>query len=107
MTSRISLHTTRLLLATAIAFGAAYAQAASGVAVNRSQEIAVKAGMSAAEVRQVLGRPANVFNYRIAPGPSWTYHVVGGSYATTAFDVDFGPDGKVIRAREHGYPSNG
>jgi hypothetical protein len=107
VTSRINLHTTRWLFAAGIAFGAAFAQAASGVAVNRSQEIAVKVGMNATEVRQVLGRPANVFNYRIAPGPSWSYHVVGASYATTEFDVDFGSDGKVISAREREFPSNG
>jgi hypothetical protein len=107
MTSRINLHATRWLFAAAIAVGAAYAQAASGVAVTRSQEIAIKAGMSATEVLQILGRPADVFHYRIAPGPSWTYHLVGGSYSTHEFDVDFGADGKVISAREHGYPSNG
>jgi HAMP domain-containing protein len=101
MTSKINLRTTRWLLAAGLAFGAAAAQAASGVSVTESQETAVKAGMSTTEVEQILGRPAHVVSYRSAPGPTWTYHVFGATpFGMTDFDVSFGADGKVLWASE-------
>ena len=101
MTSRISLRATRWLLAAGLAFGATAAQAASGVSVTESQETAVKVGMSATEVEQILGRPAHVVSYRSAPGPTWTYHVFGATpFGMTDFDVTFGADGKVLWASE-------
>jgi hypothetical protein len=96
MTSKISLRTTRWLLAAGLVFGAAAAQAASGVTVTESQETAVTVGMSATEVEQILGRPAHIVSYRSAPGPTWTYNVVGAPFGTTEFDVGFGSDGKVV-----------
>ncbi len=101
MTSRINLRTTRLLFACGLAFGAAAAQAASGISVTASQEAAVKVGMSTTEVEQILGRPAHIVSYRNAPGPTWTYHVFGANpFGMTDFDVSFGADGKVLWASE-------
>jgi hypothetical protein len=101
MTSKINLRTTRWLLVAGLAFGAAAAQAASGVSVTESQETAVKVGMSATEVEQILGRPAHVVSYRSAPGPTWTYHVFGATpFGMTDFDVSFSADGKVLWASE-------
>ncbi len=101
MTSRINLRTTRLLFAFGLAFGAAAAEAASGISVTESQEAAVKVGMSTTEVEQILGRPAHIVSYRNAPGPTWTYHVFGANpFGMTDFDVSFGADGKVLWASE-------
>jgi hypothetical protein len=107
MTSRFALRATRFVLAAALAFGTATLQAASGIAVNQYQEAAVKVGMTAAEVRQVLGRPAQVIKYYGAPGPSWTYEVVEGRYGSTQFGVDFSADGTVVSAREYAFPTGG
>lgn len=101
MTSRIILRTPRLLLVCALAFGAAAAQAAIGISVTASQVTAVKVGMSTTEVEQVLGRPAHIFSYRNAPGPTWTYHVFGANpFGMTDFDVSFDADSKVLWASE-------
>ena len=101
MTSRIKLRTTRWLFVAGLAFGAAAAQAASGVSVTESQETAVKVGMSTTEVEQILGRPAHIVSYRNAPGPTWTYHVFGANpFGMTDFDVSFGADSKVVWASE-------
>ena len=62
--------------------------------------------MSATEVQQILGRPADVFNYRSAPGPTWIYQV-GERFGPTEFDVDFGSDGKMISASERTLTSGG
>jgi hypothetical protein len=101
MTSRVNLRTARWLFAAGLAFVAAVVQAASGVSVTEGQETAVKAGMSATEVEQILGRPAHVVSYRSASGPTWTYHVFGATpFGMTDFDVSFGADGKVLWASE-------
>jgi hypothetical protein len=100
MTSKINLRTSRWLVVAGLAFGVAAAQAASGVSVTESQETAVKVAMSAAEVEQILGRPAHIVSYRNAPGPTWIYHVVGAPFGMTDFDVSFGADGKVLWASE-------
>jgi len=101
MTSKINLRTTRWLFAAVLGFVAVAAQAASGVTINQSQETAVKVGLSATEVEQILGRPAHIVSYRNAPGPTWTYHVFGPSpFGMTDFDVSFGADGKVLWASE-------
>lgn len=96
MASKINLRTTGWLLAAGLTFGTAEAQAASGITVTGRQETAIKVGSSAAEVQQILGRPALVVRYRNAPGPTWTYFVVGMlPFGPSEFDVDFGPDGNV------------
>jgi hypothetical protein len=95
MRSKINRGITGLFLAAALAFGTATAQAANGVTVTESEGALVKVGMSAAEVQQILGRPAHIFSYRSAPGPTWTYNVVGAPFGMTELDVSFDPDGKV------------
>ena len=101
------LRTTRGLLAAGLALAAVSVQAASGFAVSRTQETSVEVGMSASQVEQILGRPAERFTYRSASGPTWTYYVAGSPYGTTAFDVTFGSDGRVVSAREFWQPSGG
>jgi hypothetical protein len=100
MTSRINLRTIPWLLATGLAFGAAAAQAASGVWITEAQETKVAVGMTAAEVQQNLGRPARIEQYPYAPGPTWTYEVSGAPFGWTDFDIDFGSDGKVASVGE-------
>src|SRR5258706_14248328 len=107
MISRIHLRTARVLVVAGLALGAALTQAAFGVLVTRTQEAAVKIGMSAAEVQQILGRPARDVTYNNASGPSWNYYVAGTVYGTTEFGVDFGRDGKVASAREYWRPTIG
>ena len=88
------------LLAAGFAFIAATSQNASGAFVTQRQIGAVKVGMSTTEVQQILGQPTRINHYRAAPGPSWTYEVVGAPFSRTEFAVDFGPDGKVTSAGE-------
>ena len=76
------------------------AQAANGFSISTSQENAVTIGMSASEVRQLLGRPERDVQYRNTPGPTWTYNVVGALFGKTEFNIDFGPDGRVIAKGE-------
>ena len=56
-----NLRATRWLLAAGLAFGIAAAQAAGGVTITQSQEATVGVGMSASQVEQILGRPADIF----------------------------------------------
>lgn len=91
------------ILAACLAMAAFAANAAYGITVTRGQEAAVRIGMTSDEVHQILGRPADAVNFRNAPGPSWSYDLVG-AYGTITFDVDFGPDGRVIAARERATP---
>ncbi len=107
MMSKITLQHTRRLLVAALVLGAAAVQAASGVSVTKGQETAITVGMSATEVQRILGRPAQVLNYRGAPGPSWNYYVTEGKYGNTQFGVDFGSDGTVVSAREFAVQNGG
>ncbi len=97
MTSTLKLRIALRLVAVGIAFSAAAVQAAKGITVDRGQQLAVKVGMTTSEVRQILGRPANIFTYRNARGPSWVYDGVNGA---TVFDIDFGSDGRVVAVGE-------
>lgn len=90
----------RAILATGLLFAVAAAQAASGVAITESREALVKQGMSAAEVEQAVGRPAEKARFLNEPGPLWTYNVTGGVYPMAVFEVDFGADGKVASVIE-------
>lgn len=88
-----------LLLAAA---GAAHA-ALFGIGITPAQQKLVTVGMSADEVRQALGRPAQVLQFRNEPGPTWTYDVhtaPTGGPDLVVFDVDFGTSGRVVSARE-------
>ena len=75
-------------------------QAANGFSISTSQENAVTIGMSASEVRQLLGRPERDVRYPNSPGPTWTYNVVGALFGKTEFNIDFGPDERVIAKGE-------
>ena len=107
MKSKVNVRAIRWLLAAGLAFGAAAAQAASGVTITQSQEATVGVGMSASQVEQILGRPANVFTYGRSPGPTWTYEVDGAPFGVTEFDVDFGSDGRVMSVGERVLGDNG
>src|SRR6185295_14937407 len=100
MRSEIDLRATRLLLAAGLALSGAPALAANGVWMTQGEETAVKVGMTTTEVERALGQPARVITYRNAPGPTWTYHVVGAPFGMTDFDVSYGADGKVSYASE-------
>jgi outer membrane protein assembly factor BamE (lipoprotein component of BamABCDE complex) len=87
-----------MLLAAGLFVGVAAAQAASGVNITPVQEMRVTPGMTAAEVQQVLGRPARNIRYGAEPGRTFTYQVIGKDY--TVFDVDFSADGRVVSTDE-------
>jgi hypothetical protein len=99
MTQRLT--ASACLLAAALAIGAAPAMAADpgGFQVSKAQQDMVRAGMSTDEVRKAIGQPSRIYNYRNEPGPTWTYNVIGENCATV-YEVDFGPDGKVIKAKQ-------
>ena len=78
----------------------AWAQADNGFHIARGREDAVAIGMSASEVRQLLGRPARAVTYRSAPGPTWTYGVIDPLFGKTEFNIDFGVDERVISKGE-------
>ena len=101
MKSGIHLRSMGWLLAAGLAFGAAAAHGReTGVPITQNQEAKVAAGMTAAEVQQSLGRPADIVKYRNAVGPTWIYEVDGATFGVTQFDVEFGSDGKVASAAE-------
>ena len=92
---------TRLLPALALAAGTAVAlgaHAAGGFTVVVPQEASIQAGMSSAQVREILGRPARYSKYRNEPGPTFAYYVVG-KY-DTVFEIDFSADDKVVSSSE-------
>jgi outer membrane protein assembly factor BamE (lipoprotein component of BamABCDE complex) len=100
MKAGIQLRSMGWLIAAGLAFGAAAAQAAPGVSITQRQEARVAVGMTAAEVQQSLGRPADVVKYPYASGPTWIYEVAEATFGATEFDVQFGSDGKVTSAAE-------
>jgi len=100
MKSGIHVRSMSWLFAAGLAFGAAAAHAATGVTITQDQEAKVTVGMTAAEVEQNLGRPADIVKYRNAIGPTWIYEVDGATFGMTKFDVDFGSDGRVASAAE-------
>jgi len=90
-----------LLPASALVVGAMAAlgaHAAAGFTVVAPQEASVKPGMSSAQVRELLGRPARYSKYRNQPGPTFAYYVVG-KY-DTVFEIDFSADDKVVSSSE-------
>ncbi len=96
-------HTKQWLLAAGLALGIASANAAPGYTVTHDQEARITPGMSADEVRQALGRPAQNSRYGNDAGPTWTYRVTS-NYWHAVFDVDFGADGKVMSVEERADP---
>ena len=97
--SGLNPHFARWVLAGLLAASAG-AQAADGFTISTSRENDIAIGMSASEVRQLLGRPARAVRYRSAPGPTWTYTVVGALFGRTDFNIDFGADERVIAKGE-------
>ena len=100
MTCKLSLRASGYIVAAGLALNGAAAPAANGISITESQEPSVKAGMSAADVEQAIGRPARIVDYPNTPGLTWTYHVLGAPFGRTDFDVSFASDGKVLWANE-------
>lgn len=90
----------RLIIASALLLSFAAAHAAGGFTVTPAQEKLVTVGMTASEVKQVLGRPALTEKFRNEPGPTLSYNVMGGARETALFDVDLGADGRVASLSE-------
>ncbi len=88
-------------LLTGIVLISATAQAQSGFTIATSRENVITIGMSASEVRQLLGRPARAVKYLGTPGPVWTYTVVDPLFGKTEFNVEFGADEKVLTKGEY------
>jgi outer membrane protein assembly factor BamE (lipoprotein component of BamABCDE complex) len=89
------------LLAATLVFAGTVAYAAAGFVVTAAQEKQIVTGMSRADVRAALGRPAHNLKYRNEPGRTWTYGVVGNGVSDQqVFDVDFSSDGKVLSTDE-------
>ena len=100
MTCKLGFRASGCIVAAGLALSATAALAANGISITESQEPSVKAGMSAADVEQAIGRPARIVNYPNAPGPTWQYQVLGAPFGRTDFDVSFASDGKVLWANE-------
>jgi len=103
MQLKLKPQTAQWLLAAGLALGIASVNAAPGYTVTHEQELQITPGMSADEVRQALGRPAQNVRYRNEPGPTWTYHAAS-SFWHAVFDVNFGADGKVASVGERADP---
>ena len=88
------------VVATAAVSGLAFA--AKGFSVTPEQEATVKIGMTAAEVRAAIGRPAHSLKFRKSPGGTWIYDVneINIPATHTVFYVDFGPDLRVASTSE-------
>jgi outer membrane protein assembly factor BamE (lipoprotein component of BamABCDE complex) len=98
--------TVRAGLGLALLAGVCSVYAASGFVVTAKQESLIAVGMSRADVRAALGRPAHNVKFRAEPGRTWTYGVLGNPEYTQAkvFDVDFSSDDKVLSFGERNEP---
>lgn len=90
----------RLLLASAVLFGAAAAQAATGYDITQGREAMIHPGMTMAQVQRTLGQPDQKIGYGDRAGPTWTYEVSSPAAPGTQFAVNFGANGKVASARQ-------
>ena len=85
---------------------ASVAMAAKGYVVDPRDERMVQPGMTKAEVQNAIGKPPREMTYAIAQGSTWVYSVRGRPYIdfispeNIVYEVDFGADGRVIRAGE-------
>jgi hypothetical protein len=75
-------------------------RADNGFTITTSRENAIAIGMSASEVRQLIGQPARAVRYGNTPGPVWTYRVVDPLFGKTEFNVEFGADERVMAKNE-------
>jgi outer membrane protein assembly factor BamE (lipoprotein component of BamABCDE complex) len=57
----------------------------------------VRAGMTQAQVRRLLGQPARTQRYA-KPGEDWEWRWQDGPNAVRLFSVSFGPDGRVLHS---------
>ena len=92
--------TSHALVAAGLLLSLGAAHAASGFTVTPRQEAMIQSGMSADQVKQSLGRPAQTVQYHNEVGPTWSYEVVGALNESTLFDVDFGANGTVASVSE-------
>lgn len=103
MKSNIQNIAARALLSSGLALGIASAYGA-GNEVSRVQEPQIQAGMTAAQVRSILGAPQAIQAYGNQPGPVWNYRVSHANSsvpdAQTVFEVDFDAHGRVMAANE-------
>ncbi|MEY8879752.1 MAG: outer membrane protein assembly factor BamE [Leptothrix sp. (in: b-proteobacteria)] len=58
----------------------------------------VRAGMTQAQVRRLLGQPARTQRYAAQPGEDWAWRWQDGPNAVRLFSVSFGPDGRVLHS---------
>ena len=105
MKNTTSHHAIRAILASGLLLATSAAFSASGFTLLQSEEKEITIGMSRANVRDLLGRPAHNVKYMNEPGRSWTYGVTGtGVPRNTVFDIDFSADGKVVQVNERVEP---
>ena len=82
------------------------AMAAKGYVVDPRDERMVQPGMTKAEVQNAIGKPPREMTYAVAQGSTWVYSVRGRPHIdfispeNIVYEVDFGADGRVIRAGE-------
>ena len=95
-------HSMKMLLASTALMGTVFSYSATGFSVTSSQEASIKVGMTAEQVRAVLGRPAHSLKFRNEPGRTWIYDVIEMDIKNThtVFYVDFGGDKKVLSTSE-------
>lgn len=76
--------------------------AAKGFIVTPAQVASIQVGMTAAEVRDAIGRPAHSLKFRKIPGGTWIYDVnqIESGETHTVFYVDFGANLRVISTSE-------
>jgi outer membrane protein assembly factor BamE (lipoprotein component of BamABCDE complex) len=85
---------------------ATLAMAAKGYVVDPRDERLIQPGMTKAEVQSMIGKPPREKTYAIAPGSTWVYSVRGKPHIdfispeNMVYEVDFGADGRVLRAGE-------
>lgn len=97
MKTNLKTNACRALMAVGLLMSLGAAHAASGFTVSPSQEAQIKVGMTADQVKQEIGRPAENVKFPNEVGPTWSYEVVGSlsDSSSTLFDVDFGANGTV------------
>jgi len=101
MTSRINSRMSRLVVAAGLALlvvGGAHA--ARGYTVTETNEHKVVVGMTADQVRDTLGPPGRIQKFRNFSGLTWTYEVINDPFGFAEFDINFGPDDKVVSSAE-------
>ncbi len=96
----------RVLVFGLLSVGTAAVMATNGYVVDPLQEKLVQPGMTKSEVQTLIGKPPREATYAIAEGSTWVYSVRGRihvdfiSRENIVYEVDFGPDGRVVWAGE-------